>query len=215
MRMRILVSTAAAVLIAVPAFGQKYEFGVAAGGSIYNSRQVTNSTLGSADAGFNPGWAASVNIGNNMYSHIGGELRYTYEHNEAKLESGSTKATFGSAANVIHYDLLFHATPVSANVRPYVAVGGGVKWFTGTGTEVTAQPLSNIALLTKTTQVVGLFSGGFGVKFRISNRLLFRADVHDYLTPFPDKVIAASPGSSKPGGIINNIVFTGGITLTN
>ena len=212
--MRIHLFTAAAILAALPTFGQKFEFGVAGGGSFYNSREITNSR-GNANAGFDNGWAASVNIGNNMYSHVGGELRYTYLNNQAKLDAGSATAKFDAASHALHYDLLFHATDVNSNVRPYVAVGGGVKWFTGTGTETAVQPLSNIALLTKTTEVKGLLSVGGGVKFRLTNRILLRLDVHDYLTPFPTKVITPSPGSSSPGGLFNNIVATAGITLTN
>jgi len=212
--MRIIFYTTAAILAIEPAFGQKFEFGVAGGGSFYNSREITNSR-GNANAGFDNGWAASVNIGNNMYSHVGGEIRYTYLKNDAKLESGSGNAKFSAVAHAIHYDFLLHATDVNANIRPYVAIGGGVKWFTGTGNEVAAQPLSNIALLTKTTEVKGLLSVGAGVKFRLSNRILLRLDAHDYLTPFPTKVITPSPGSTSPEGLINNIVATVGITLTN
>src|SRR5690349_14224143 len=186
--MRIHLFTIAAVLAVTPVFGQKFEFGVAGGGSFYNSRQITNSR-GNADAGFNNGWAASVNIGNNMYSHLGGEIRYTYLNNEAQLSGGGGKATFSSVGHAVHYDFLLHATDLESNVRPYVAVGGGVKWFSGTGNEVAAQPLSNVALLTKTTEVKGLLSVGGGVKFRLTNRVLLRLDVHDYITPFPTKVI--------------------------
>lgn len=212
--MRIHLFTVAAVLAVTPAFAQKFEFGVAGGGSFYNSRQITNGS-NSADAGFANGWAASVNIGNNMYSHVGGEIRYTYLNNDAQLSGNGGKATFGAVAHAIHYDLLFHATDVNSNVRPYVAVGGGVKWFSGTGNEVAVQPLSNIALLTKTTEVKGLLSVGGGIKFRLTNRVLLRLDVHDYITPFPKKVITPAPGSSSPSGLFNNIVATAGITLTN
>src|SRR5690242_5151528 len=126
--MRIHVFTVAAVLAITPAFAQKFEFGVAGGGSFYNSRQITN-PHGDVDAGFDNGWAASVNIGNNMYSHVGGEIRYTYLNNDATLKSGSTTAKFSSVAHAIHYDFLLHATDVNSNVRPYAAIGGGVKWF--------------------------------------------------------------------------------------
>src|SRR3954452_20513680 len=135
--MRLYLYTTAAILAIAPAFGQKYEFGVAGGGSFYNSREITNAK-GNANAGFDTGWAASVNIGNNMYSHVGGEIRYTFLKNDAKLDGGSATAKFDSVAHAIHYDLLFHATDVNSNIRPYVAVGGGVKWFSGTGDEVAA-----------------------------------------------------------------------------
>jgi len=147
--MRILLYTTIAALSLAPAFAQKYEFGVGGGGSFYQSKTITNAR-GNADAGFDNGWAATAYIGNNMYNHIGGELRYSYLHNDLKLSSGSATATFGGEAHAIHYDFLIHATPVKSTVRPYVAAGGGIKYYRGTGTEVQVQPMGNIALLTKT-----------------------------------------------------------------
>ena len=67
-----------------------------------------------------------------MYKHIGGEIRYTFLQNEMKLESGSTKATFGSQAHAIHYDFLIHATGWMHRFGPYVAFGGGMKYYRGT-----------------------------------------------------------------------------------
>jgi hypothetical protein len=209
--MRLLLYTITAALTVLPAFAQKYEFALAGGGSFYQSHTVTN-PKGDASAGFDNGWAASVAVGNNMYSHVGGEVRYTYLHNDAKLSSGSTKATFGAESHAIHYDFLIHATPTGSHIRPYVAAGGGIKFYRGTGTEVPFQPLSSIALLTKTSEVQGLLSVGAGVKFSLTNRLMFRVDVHDYLTPFPKNVITPAL-NSKASGWFNNIVGTAGISF--
>lgn len=209
--MRLLLYTITAALTVLPAFAQKYEFALAGGGSFYQSHTVTN-PKGDASAGFDNGWAASVAVGNNMYSYVGGEVRYTYLHNDAKLSSGSTKATFGAESHAIHYDFLIHATPTGSHIRPYVAAGGGIKFYRGTGTEVPFQPLSSIALLTKTSEVQGLLSVGAGVKFSLTNRLMFRVDVHDYLTPFPKNVITPAL-NSKASGWFNNIVGTAGISF--
>jgi outer membrane protein W len=209
--MRLLLYIMTAALTVLPAFAQKYEFALAGGGSFYQSHTVTN-PKGDASAGFDNGWAASVAVGNNMYSHVGGEVRYTYLHNDAKLSSGSTKATFGAESHVIHYDFLIHATPTESRIRPYVAAGGGIKFYRGTGTEVPFQPLSSVALLTKTTEVQGLLSVGGGVKFSLTNHLMLRVDVHDYLTPFPKKIITPAL-NSKASGWFNNIVGTAGISF--
>jgi hypothetical protein len=42
---------------------------------------------------------------------------------------------------------------------------------------------------------------------------MFRVDIHDYLSPFPDKVIAPALNSTT-GGWLNNIVPTAGISFT-
>lgn len=209
--MRFFLYTITAVLTVLPACAQKYEFALAGGGSFYQSHTVTN-PKGDASAGFDNGWAGSVAVGNNMYQHIGGEVRYTYLHNDARLSSGSSKATFGAESHAIHYDFLIHATPVGSTIRPYVAAGGGIKLYRGTGTEVPFQPLSNIALLTKTTEVQGLLSVGAGVKVALTHRMLFRIDVHDYITPFPSKIITPAL-NSKASGWFNNVVATAGISF--
>ena len=201
-----------AILITLPAFAQKYEFGVQGGVSFYDKKTVTNAR-GSADAGFKLGYAAGFTIGHNMYQHIGGEIRYTFLQNEMRLNSGSTEATFGSQAHAIHYDFLIHAKGLNSPVRPYVAFGGGIKYYRGTGAEQAFQPLSNIAILTKTSDTKGLASVGGGVKLKMTDKIWLRLDVHDYLTPFPKNIIAPNSGSSV-GGWMNNIVGTGGITFT-
>ena len=202
----------AAVALAVPVFAQKYEVGIQGGASIYQSKQITNAR-GSVDAGFRPGWTAGVTVGQDMYDHVGGELRYSYLHNASKLTSGSAEAKFGGHSHAIHYDLLIHTRDRESNVRPYVAVGGGAKIYQGTGAEQAFQPLSDIAILTKTSDVKGLLSFGAGVKVKLKDSMWFRVDVHDYITPFPKKVITPGAGSSV-GGWLNNIVTTAGLTFT-
>jgi hypothetical protein len=209
--MRKLSYTFLALLAVVPAFAQKYEFGVAGGGSFYQSKTVSN-PKGDVDGGFSNGWLASAYVGQNMYTHLSGEIRYTYLHNDLKLSGGGQKATFGGEAHAIHYDLLFHTTPNGSKIRPYVAAGGGVKFYRGTGSEVVFQPLQTNALLTKTSQTVGLVSVGAGVKVAVTRRMSLRFDVHDYLTPFPDKVIQPNV-NSKVSGWINNIIASGGVSF--
>jgi hypothetical protein len=202
----------ALVFFALPVFAQRYDIGVNGGVSLYGKKIVTN-PRGDVDAGFKTGWAAGFSVGQDMYEHIGGEIRYTFLSNGMKLESGSTKATFGGQAHLIHYDFLVHAAGRSASIRPYVAVGAGVKFYRGTGEEQPFQPLSNTAILTKTTDTRPLVSVGGGIKAKMSDKVWLRFDVHDYLTSFPKNVIAPAAGSNVSGWI-NNIVGTAGITFT-
>lgn len=201
-----------AALVALPALAQKYEFGVHGGVSFYDKKTVTNSR-GNADVGFKTGYAAGFTVGHNMYRHIGGEIRYTFLHNDMKVEAGSTKATFGAQAHALHYDFLLHASDMNSAVRPYVAFGGGMKHYRGTGDEQPFQPLSNVAILTKTNDTKGMVSVGGGVKLKLTDRMWLRLDVHDYLSPFPKNVITPASGSAVSGWF-NNIVGTGGITFT-
>jgi len=188
-------------LAAVPAaFGQKWEVGGAVGGGFYTSQSVSG-PAGTADAKFNTGLAGSAWIGNTTSNHWGGEVRYDFQFGAMKLSGNGAEATFGAQTHQIHYDFLWHAGSREARVRPFVAVGAGIKVYRGTGEETLTQPLSRVALLTKTQDVRPLVSLGAGVKFRVSERVDFRVQLHDYLTPFPKEVITPAQGASVSGWI--------------
>ena len=193
-------------------FGQKWEVGGGVGGSFYTSQDYKNA-LGSAKAGLSDGVSASFWLGNNSGNLLGGELRYDYENTDLKLSSGATRVSFGADTHAFHYDFLLHLTPRGTRVRPYLAGGGGVKLFRGTGKEAAFQPLSSIALLTKTNEVKGLVSVGGGLKFAVARALQLRVEIHDYLTPFPKTVIAPAQGS-KVGGWLQDFVALAGLSVT-
>jgi len=206
---RILFWTA---LCASAAMAQRWEVGAGVGGTFYTSQTISN-PLGSASGTLSPGIAASAWLGNNSGHMLGGELRYDYENTNLKVSSGSTNATFGANTQAFHYDFLMHLAPQDLPVRPYVAVGGGVKFFRGTGPETEAQPLSNIALLTKTSDIKPVISVGAGVKFALGHSVQLRLEVHDYLSPFPTKVIAPALGS-KAGGWLQDFVPMAALAFT-
>ena len=205
------------VLAALPAYAQRYEFGLHGGVSIYTDRTVTaaSATRGTSEgkAGFDNGIAAGLTMGNSMYDLLGGEVRYTYLRNDLKLTGSGQTVAFGGEAHAIHYDLLFHTAKFGSRVRPYIAAGGGAKYYRGTGAENAFQPQSNLAILTRTSEVRPMVSFGGGLKIAISERMLFRVDVHDFFTQIPTKVITPAPGASLSGWI-HNFVPTAGISFT-
>jgi hypothetical protein len=208
MKTNLLVTLVIALMPA--ALAQKWEFGGGAGGGFYTSRDVAAGALsGSAKVG--NGVAASAWLANNNGEHWGGEIRYDFQKGDLQLTSSGGKASFAAQSNAIHYDFLLHSTGRSARVRPFVAFGAGVKMYRGTGTEVASQPLNQLALLTKTTDTQPLVSVGAGVKVN-ARRMGFRVEVHDFMTPFPDKVIAAADGSSI-GGWVHDFVLNVGLSL--
>ena len=197
-------------LAAPAAFAQQYEFGGLGGGSFHFTNKDIQGLRRSASAGFKNGFSAGFIVGQNMYQHIGGEFRYTFQRHNLKLEGSSLSTDFGGESHAIHYDFLVHATGRNAPVRPYIAFGGGVKLFRGTGREAAVQPLGDVAILTKTNELKGMVSFGAGVKIALGKRAWIRVDVHDYLTPFPKEVITPVPPGSI-GGWLNNIVPMAGI----
>lgn len=202
---------AGALLAAVPAaYAQKWEFGGGAGGGFYTSQDVTNPAI-SGTAKIGTGITASAWLTNNTSEHWGGEIRYDFQQGDLQLKSGGGRATFSGLSHAVHYDFHLHFAPLEAAVRPFIAFGGGVKVFRGTGAEVASQPLNNLALLTKTTDLRPMASVGAGIKFT-GRRLGFRIEAHDYLTPFPDKVIAPAMNSSVSGWI-HDFVLSAGVSI--
>ena len=201
------------VLAAAPAaLAQKWEVGAGVGGAFYTSQTFSNA-VAKADASLNNGVAVSAWLGNNIGNLLGGELRYDYEKTDLHLSSGGTSVNFGGHTNAFHYDFLLHFTPRDAKVRPYIAGGGGVKVYTGTGKEQAFQPFSTVALLTKTSEVKGLVSVGAGIKFNVAHAVQFRVEIHDYLTPFPKKVIAPAQ-NAKVDGWLSDFVAMAGLSIT-
>lgn len=185
---------------------ETYELGAGGGVVFHTSRSITGRG-GSAQAGLSPGFAGTGYVTHNMYHRISGEFRYVFQWADLKLSAASTQAKFASQGHIAHYDLVIHTTHERARLRPYVAFGGGVKVLVGTGVERETQPLEQFALLTKTTESLGMASLGGGVKINTAGRLQFRADIHDYITPFPSKVITPTSGGG-PGGLLHGFVVT-------
>jgi hypothetical protein len=184
-------------------FAQQWEFGGLAGGGFLSTVNATNQ-FGSATAGFSNGAAFGGYAGNNLYKHLGGELRYTYLQSNLKLSSGGQTATFSGQAHAIHYDLIFH-TRNKSKTQLFAAVGGGMKIFRGTGKEASFQPLSQFGFFTKTQTLKPMASVGAGVKFQIAPKIYLRTEFRDYITPFPKDVLTP-PTGTKYGTLLHDFV---------
>ena len=188
------------------------DIGFAGGGSFYLNQTVT-SEAGEAKAGFEPGFAASAWGGHSVYNYLGGEIRYMYQQQDMKLEGGGAKTLFSGRTHAIHYNFLVHATRKGSSVRPFFAVGGGIKGFYGTGTESADQPLQEFAILTRTSDWKPLVVFGGGVKFAVSDRVQLRVEIYDYFSQTPKNVITPAPGASI-GSWFHNFVPMFGISFT-
>jgi len=202
----------AVLALAPAALAQKWELGAGAGGSTYLSHDVKNGSA-TAQANIETNVAASVWLDENSQGRWGGEVRYDYERGDLQLKSGNSKAAFGAESHAMHYDFLVQSGGRESRARIFVAGCGGVKIYRGTGAEQPFQPLSQFALLTKTTDLRPLVSVGAGVKWQISHSLQIRLEVHDYMTPFPKEVITPNLNSSVSGWL-HNLVPMGGISYT-
>jgi hypothetical protein len=190
---------------------QRWEVGGAVGGGFYSSQDVSSGGS-SASAKIESNISGSAWVGSTG-NRWGGEIRYDYQGGNLLLNQGPTQASFGAHSYALHYDVLWHFADAEARVRPFVGAGAGIKVFQGTGSEVAYQPLSNYALLTKQQDLTPLVSVGAGIKFAVSSHLQFRVEVHDYLTPFPKKVITPAQGAHV-GGWLQDFVPMAGLAYT-
>jgi hypothetical protein len=190
----------------------QWEVGVAGGVNVFNTLSVTRAS-GSADAGFKAGPIVGAFLSQDLYEHLGGQFRYDFGFSDMKLSQGGTDVSFGAQTHSIHYDLLFYTSGTKASVRPYLAVGGGMRIYRGTGKEQESQPLAQYAILSKTQQIQGLLTFGGGVKAQVGHRAYLYVEVRDFMTRTPDKVIAPFTGS-KISGWLHGITPMVGLSIS-
>jgi len=201
----------AGVLCAV-CVAQKWEIG-GYGGAQFLNRLPLTSVLGSAKAGFESQAVVGGFLGHRTYRHASGELHYSYFMSDLRLESGGTKVTFKGQAQAVHYDLVIHTGGKKSRVEAFLAVGGGVKMFQGTGREQAYQPLSQFAFLTKTRTFKPMASVGGGLRFGLSRNVFLRTEFRDYITAFPKTVITPAAGV-KVGDLLQDLVPMVGLSIT-
>jgi hypothetical protein len=211
MTMRPLILCSFALGLAGACAAQQWELG-ASGGFDYSLDKTVKRGSDTAKAGFKPGLALGVFVVQNMYKHLSGEIRYTFQMDDLKVSSGGSEATFSGQSHALHYDLLYLTGGKDSRVRLFAAAGGGVKIYRGTGDQHATQNLGQFVALTQTQEIKPLISFGGGVKMKLSGRISLHLEARDYLTPFPTKVIAPVPPSTV-GGWVHDFVPLIGISI--
>lgn len=209
-----IVCLVALITAAAPLAAQQGSWGAGfgGGGSFYFDKSFT-APPGSAEAGFGSSFALGAWLTQDLYGKVGGEIRYAFQLNGLRLKAGGETVEMDGRSHAIAYSLHLHFTDREAGVRPYVAVGGGVKQYAGTGAESATQPLQDYAILTRTSEWKPLVVFGAGVKFRAGDHVRIRIEVLDFTTPFPKEVIFPAPGADL-GGWIHNLTPMVGVSFT-
>ncbi|MGA2273151.1 MAG: hypothetical protein ABSH00_06325 [Bryobacteraceae bacterium] len=191
------------------AFAQQWEVGGIGGVGFLDTVNVSGAP-GSATAGFAPGVAAGAFFGQNLNAHWSGEIRYEFFDSSLKLSGAGSSASFSGIAHAVHYDLIYHTDRKNSPVQLFAALGGGMKIFEGTGAQEAVQPLSQFGYFTQTHQLKPMLSVGGGITYKLNERLYFRAEIRDFISPFPTNVVTPPPGVTY-GKVLQNIVPMAGI----
>jgi hypothetical protein len=191
---------------------QRFEFGAVSGAG-FLSNVGASGTAGTAITGFQTGVGAGGFISEQLNRHLSGELRYMFLPSDLHIQSHGSEAAFSGQQHVLHYDILWHFARPRAKREFFIAVGGGMKLFRGTGQEQAYQPLMQYGYFTRTQVIKPVASFGAGMKYAVTPRLVLRAEFRDYVTPFPTDLIAPAPGQ-KFGSILQNLVPMMGISYT-
>ncbi len=194
------------------AFAQNWEVG-ALGGFGFTNDLTYKSGSASATAGLTNSGAVGAFGGEDTFNYVSGEARYLYDFSDLRLSGPGASTTFAAHTHILEGVFLFHFTPRTSRVRPFIAAGGGLSVLVGTGMQLAAQPLGNFAGLTATNQVLPVADVGAGVKIDLQKHLRLRFEVDDYMTGAPTKVIAPYPGVTV-SGFLNNIVAFGALSVT-
>ncbi|HLK67966.1 MAG TPA: outer membrane beta-barrel protein [Bryobacteraceae bacterium] len=205
MKLGLLIS----ILFVSSGFAQHWDIGAMAGYGAYRDVRI-NSAGGTADAGIRDRFTVGGLVGEDLFSHISGEVRYLYQDGDPFLSLGGARGNIQGQSHTFSYDLLFHVYDRDRRFRPFVAVGSGGKYYRTTGPAPVPQPFPQIATLARVNewQFVGDF--GVGFKYRLHNHVMLRGDFRDYITPFPKKLfVPASNGTDR--GLFQQFTPTFGI----
>ncbi len=197
-----------ALAYACAAQDRGWEVGGAVGFGIMRNATIDNPS-GSVTAGFDNRVTAGAVVGEDLYSHLSGELRYDFRDNDLVIKNGGQKVNMDGDSHLVHYDMLIYPTTKEARIRPFAAVGGGIRLFRATGREYVTQPFSDFALLTQTSEVKPLISVGAGLKAKLTDHTAIRVDFREYISPFPEQLFVTLPGAKIHGWLFDSVPMAG------
>lgn len=199
------------LFVSTAAFAQNWEAGFSGGYALSRLSTVRSGAV-SATTGVDDGWAAGAYVANDMYRFVSGEVRYTFQKENFVYNAAGSKTVARAVSHAVHYDVLLHVTSKESSVRPFLALGAGVKDYRSTGPQV-SPPVNALIVPVVGSELKPMLSGGVGVKFRLSSRALFRIDLRDYATPNPSKLLVPAFGASA-GGWVQDFVGLAGFGVS-
>lgn len=180
------------------AFAQQYELGADVGYGLYRNGSIYSGT-GSIQAGIRNRFAAGLILGDNVSRYVSVEFNYLYHDGHPFVQGLGVKADIQGQSQTLTPELLFQFKDRSNRWRPYLKGGVGAKDYVIAGPAPFPQPIPQVAALTTNDIWKVAFSVGGGVKYRLRDHVLVRAEFLDYLTTFPRQQIVPAPNNTARG----------------
>jgi hypothetical protein len=175
-----------------------WHLGIVGGHAMYSGGTIF-SPAGRAEVGVRDRFVIGVALSEDMYEHLSGELRYTYQDGDPFIEARGAQVNVQGQSHTINYDLLIHFRHRGHRVRPYVAAGAGAKLYRVSGPPPMVQPFPDIAVLTTRDNWTPVVSLGAGVKVRVHPRMVAGFDFRDFVSTFPTRLFVPAPFGSTRG----------------
>ncbi len=161
------------------ALAQLFEAGMSFGESILNKATIGSDVLSSnpapgANMSLTNGFRFGFRVTLNTYRYLGWEFGYAYNRTHLHLD-GPPVNELGMAVHQPFADGLFYFTPEGSRIRPFVAAGVQASNFVPPGSSVSSGGGD-----TKFG-----FNYGLGVKVKVRENWLVRADFRQYETGKP------------------------------
>ncbi|MGD1090882.1 MAG: outer membrane beta-barrel protein [Bryobacteraceae bacterium] len=185
-------------LFACTALGQQYEVGADVGYGLYHDGTIYSGS-GTTEAGIRNRFVAGIILGDEFSNYVSAEFNYLYHDGHPFLQASGVKVDIQGQSDALTASLLFHFKHREQRWRPFIAGGTGAKEYIIAGPAPFPQPIPQIASLTTNDVWKVVFSVGGGVKYRLIDHLLLRAEFRDYLTTFPRTQIVPAPHNTARG----------------
>ena len=186
------------LLYAAAECGQQYEIGANIGYGIYRTGSIY-SPAGTLEAGIRNRFAAGLVLGDQFSKYVSAEVRYLYHDGHPFLQGLGVKSDIQGNSDALTGEILFHFKTREHRWRPFVAGGIGAKEYIIAGPEPFPQPIPQVASLTANDVWKVVFTAGGGVKYRLRDHMLLRAEFLDYITTFPRQQIVPAPHNTARG----------------
>lgn len=183
------------------AWGQQsehFEIGADVGYGFYRDGSIY-SNEGTAKAGIRNRFAAGLIFGDDCLDYVSFEFRYLYHDGHPFLQAPGVKVDIQGQSHALTGEALFHFKDRRHRWRPYLIGGFGTKGYIIAGPAPFPQPIPQIGSLETNDVWKVVFNAGGGVKYRLRNHLLIRAEFLDYMTTFPRTQIVPAPHNTARG----------------